>query len=240
MREGIQAAGGVDLQRARRIHGLRLSQPVQAFRQIDEGRRGPVGLLVVLAVELRDRAVNQAALGLVDAVRAADQRLDHVQHARAFAPDGIALGIVRVLDVERVDVIVGAFADLDALAAEPVAQGRELTLGVDDDQIVLLTQQERLRDLVLGGLALAASRGSQDEPVAVHAQGAVDDQRVAAPGVDAVEHAARLAQLLTGERNEYRGAGRGQGPSHRRQGISQGQRRVQSLDLHVGQGFGHA
>ena len=55
-----------------------------------------------------------------------------------------------------------------------------------------------------------------------------------------MEHAARLAQLLTGERNEYRGAGRGQGPSHRRQGISQGQRSVQSLDLHVGQGFGHA
>ena len=124
MREGIHAVDGVDLQRARRIRGLRLSQSIQTFRQIDQGRRGPVGLLMVLAVKLRDRAVDQAALGLVDAVRAADQRLDHVQHARAFAPDGIALGIVRVLDVERVDVIGGTFANLDALAAEPVSHTR--------------------------------------------------------------------------------------------------------------------
>ena len=125
------------------------------------------------------------------------------------------------------------------LSAERLREGQVFSFRVDDDDLVVAVEVQA-RELLFDGEALAAARGAEDEPVAVHVGAPVGDDRVAAPCVASVEQAVGFEHLLRGERDEDGRTVRGQGTFHRQRVAAERQFGRQAFDLHEFEAFGLA
>ncbi len=238
--EAAQGARRVRAERDGELVASGLAGLLQGLLEVGERGLVHAGAVVPVPYVQAERApVDEALLDRVEAGVAADEGADHGDHVVGLVLDGVAVAGLLHHDVERVDAAPAAGADLDDLAAERLREGQVLAFGVDDDDLVVAVE-EQAGDLLLDGEALAAAGRAEDEPVRVHVAAPVGHDRVAAPGVAAVEQAAGLEHLLRGEGDQDRGRVRGQGAGHGQRVAAQGQFGRQALQLHELEALGLA
>ena len=231
-REGAVRAGREHLDLHRQRPGFLLFLPVQFLQQIDERRR----IALVLPPDISGVDPGQAPVddGLLKRahVVASGHLLEQRHHELRLQGDRVRVaGVVRV-DVQRVDMVFARRRQLNDLSVQRLHQRLVFPLGIGDDHVRVVGQQE-VDDLLLCREGFARTGHVENEAVAVEQVVTVDQDHVLGDDVYTLEHAAAVLDLLHLERHEDRKAFRGQRPPRRDPVDADGQRRVEAVELLV-------